>query len=272
MAPAASLPVVPDSSLKNDLYQHGFDICVPFHPTWYNALLDTESAMDDLRRLPVADDPVESSSVSAYLIGNTKFLWRHFVAWCRVQENEQGSLPDHPLDTYCEQKIRAAFNNSLQIKKCEFFWSFEYSPEKLVSMQRVAVGAGFAYHDVNTQLTIHPEYGTWTSYRAVVVVSENGSNNNNKSHSAVPLPPPRVPKLLTVQEEQKAAAAMKHALSLSDTTALCQQLHKSIVDISICQAWIAMRDTVERGKAEYRFDDEQLLYHYTKDVQYLKDT
>jgi hypothetical protein len=39
--------------------------------------------------------------------------------------------------------------------------------------------------------------------------------------------------------------------------------------LTVCEAWIAMRDCIETGKAQYRYDSEQLLYHYTKDKKYL---
>jgi hypothetical protein len=41
--------------------------------------------------------------------------------------------------------------------------------------------------------------------------------------------------------------------------------------LSICQAWIDLRDCVQTGKEQYRYDSDQLMYHFTKDKRYLRD-
>lgn len=240
-------------ALRENLRHKGFDICVPFRPEWYNTMLNDEGL--DLIRLPT-----ENVS-SACLIGNTSALWPVFVQWCRVNYSN-GDLPLHPLDEYCRECIEAAVGT----RNCKIFWAAEFCREGLVSMQRVAVASGFAYHDRNTQLTIHPTYGTWKAYRAVVVFFGEGRSEGSLA------PPPRVPKLLNAQEEAKAAAAMERALDLSDTFNLCQQLHKSVTFVwdKAAMAWIAVRDAVELGKAKYRYGESQLMYHYTKDKKFIK--
>lgn len=163
-------------------------------------------------------------------------------------------------------------------------------------MQRVAVVSGFAYHDnVHTQLTIHPEYGTWTSYRAVVVFYHynNPANCKQQTTASCPpvtnhptAPPPRVARtLLTRSEEATASTAMKRALALLSSTTtvnLCQHPHQPKSNgapndndedrqrMEAFRALIAVRDAIETGKVKYRFSENQLLYHYTKDFKYLR--
>lgn len=235
------------SSLEDDLLRLGFDICVPFDPSWYNAELDEEKV--DLMRLPVEN--VES----AFLIGNTKRLWKPFVDWCGQRKTE---LPAHPLDTYCQETITRVLER--HHTNTSVYWSSTYSLDKLVSVQRVAVVAGFAYYDANTQMTIHPFYGTWTSYRAVAIVF-------GETPSIAPVRPNQIPKLMTLSEETNAVSAMKYALDLVARA----QVPPSVVDEEqTCDAWIAVRDSVERGKAEYRFCTNQLRYHYSKNLKYLE--
>lgn len=139
-------------------------------------------------------------------------------------------------------------------------------------MQRVAVVAGFAYHDRNTQLTIHPLYGCWHAYRAVVVVF-----GEDEAMGGIPLPPPppqRMRKLITESQENLAKDAMEYALGLSQRDNLRRQLHKNVLGIhnkdeeEMAMAWISLREVVPLGQ-DYRYSNLQLFYHYTRDTKYI---
>jgi len=243
------------SQLERDLYNNGFEIFHPFHPKWYNDSLQRDNLQEELIKLPETGRGI--------LIGNTKHLWPPFKRWCKEQSP---SLQD-PLDTYCRERIESSLRKHYAPSRFSIFWSAKTQPDKLVSMQRVAMESGFAYHDPATQLVVHPVYGVWHSYRAVVIIHDDAVKEV--------APPPTVPCFLTANEEELARQAMKHALEVSDTKNLCMQLHGGRNDpdmTTVCEAWIAMRDCVERGKAEYRFDEDQLMYHYTKDVKFLKNS
>lgn len=234
------------------LRRNGLDICVPFRPEWYNQKLDEEGL--DIIRLPTQD------VAECYLIGNTRRFWSPFVEWCRSRYGNQ-NLPEHPVDLYCQECIEEATES----RDCCIFWSAVFSRGGLVSMQRVAVVAGFAYHDRNTQLTIHPEYGAWTAFRAVVIFFGSGPLTSLSR-------PIAIPSLLSAEEEAKAKEAMEYALSLSDVNDLCQHLHKSLMtDEDKALAWIKIRDCVQLGKLKYRYEKNQLMYHYTKDKKFLRD-
>ena len=230
-------------ALAQDLREHGFDICHSFHPKWYNDMLRDENL--DLVLLP-------ETNYSAVLIGNTKHLWPYFCQWYQKSEK-----PDNPLDTYCQECLQRILSRH---GVSRIYWSHSCGRNELVSMQRVAAVSGFAYHDDSSHLTVHPVYGAWHSFRAVAVFSSSSND--------VP-PPQRLPCLLSATEKERAAAALNYALQVSDSENLCNQLHGKIVNNEkVCMAWIAVRDCVETGK-EYRFDENQLMYHYTKDVNYI---
>mmetsp|Transcript_70 Transcript_70/g.136 ORF Transcript_70/g.136 Transcript_70/m.136 type:complete len:258 (+) Transcript_70:194-967(+) len=239
--------------LESDLYNQGFDIFHPFSPSWYNDSIERDSLQKELVCLPKG---------KGFLIGNTKHLWPLFKEWYRRQ------LPslENPLDTYCRECIRHSLGKHFEISRFSVYSSAETSPDKLVSMQRVAMESGFAHHDPTTQLTVHHLYGPWNAYRAVVILHEDSDAVDTQ-------PPPRSPCLLTPQEHECARKAMEYALEVSDVGNLCRQLHggsnKDPDMLTVCEAWIAMRDCIETGKAQYRYDSDQLLYHYTKDKKYL---
>lgn len=241
------------SKLEKDLYNDGFDIFHSFHPKWYNDSLKRDNLQEQLIVLPEVGRGI--------LIGNTKHLWPSFKKW---YEEQPPSLQD-PLDTYCRERIESSLRKYYAPLCFSIFWSARTHPSQLVSMQRVAMESGFAYHDPTTQLVVHPTYGVWHSYRAVVILSEDSSPQT--------MPPPKtLPNLLTSNEEERAKEAMKRALEVSDTNNLCIQLHGGGNDsnmMAVCQAWIEMRDCIERGRSEYRFDEDQLMYHYTKDTKFL---
>lgn len=273
------------SDLSEQLHSRGFDVCHPFHPSWYNDYLDECNELSSLVRLPLG--PL------AFLIGNTKHLWPHFISWWDAhrrldpaKKSKQGNggdqgLTAHPLDMYTEECVEEALKASCIHSKVPthytIFWGHHFQPEKLISLQRVALVSGFAYMDDHTKLTVHPVYGTWKSFRAVVVYH---TQNAETFRETAPSAPPRIQNLLTTNEERRADLAMKHALQASqevaaqgkgeETNGLCEQLHGAIVDARVAEAWIAVRDSIETGRVDFRFGTSQLLYHYTKDPQYLQ--
>jgi hypothetical protein len=254
--------------LAKELYQHGFDICHSFYPEWYNELIvDDGSNLEQF--LPNDADTV----CGAVLIANTRHVWSFFIDWY----NKQSKDIENPLDVYCQETIGSILQRHGEKHGLEHssFWSSTYSLDKLVSMQRVAMVSGFAYWDTNTQLSVHPTFGTWKSYRAVVVFQiprgddDQTPRNQSRCIGAVPQPPPRIPCLLTPDEQEQARLAMKRALDASDMSRLCDQLQGKGKDMDeLCLPWIEMRDCVQTGK-EYRFGQQQLMYHYTKDPKYL---
>jgi len=116
-----------------------------------------------------------------------------------------------------------------------------------VAIQRLAdlIGLAKLYEDVH--LCVHKEYGPWIAFRAVVVMNENAddfmvSSTNNTSGDVI-----------TKEELANAVLAFK----------------KAEYDISNTEAWILLRDSIPRFQ-KYKYTEEQLYYHYTKDKSILK--
>jgi methylmalonic aciduria homocystinuria type C protein len=246
---ASSIP----SNLSATLAVHGFDICHEFDAAWYNTLILEEN--QQLKPIPTFG----RSSAFSLLIGNTRHFWPAFLAWLRKELEKDNELMEHPVDTYVhsiiEKIIGAHFDGETNYK---IFWSDLSSSQQLVSMQRVASVSGLCYHDNHTQLSIHPEFGPWLAFRAVVVLDRPFLTS----------PPPLVPCLLSATEKENAKKAMAAALAVSDQTNLCKQLHGGSKKEDTRLAWVALRDCITTGR-NYRYTDGQLIYHYTKDTKVL---
>ena len=103
--------------------------------------------------------------------------------------------------------------------------------------QRVAVAAGLGALS-STQLVIHPIYGPWFALRAVMLVTGDAV-----SHPLLTSP---------CRCDSTCHAAFSRAMS-SDSW----------------RAWLDVRDACTVGRS-YRYDEDQLVYHYTKDRSRLR--
>ena len=298
----------------------------------------------------------------AYLIGNTKHLWPIFLRWLR-EENEKRKLQarhndtdsnnkdtdriliEDPLDNYEQKAIEGVVKRVLERRwqqqqvsfptpatmgcdhNYDIYWSSNFDPAEMVSMGRIASCSGFSYLDPYTHLSVHPEYGTWHSYRAVLVLEKEESMA--EAEAADPSAPRLVllPDPLSPEETRISRSAFDEALRIStaetnettvvnadddtatdeapaeetgqesgdtttneepDRTLLCEELGKGNYAAisttndkasttieqddrksSVAAAWIALRDAVSIGRENYRFENDQLWYHYTKDDEFL---
>ena len=170
----------------------------------------------------------------------------------------------------------------------------------LVSMQRVAKITGKYWHDEeSTKLCVHRVYGTWTAFRAVVVFEKTISSTptfdtDNYLHSTyVPQPPaPQLCHCLVSNEEvEKAKAIMENAIKMSCSSGggyggqsnktwselreflngrvMCSRLDWENLPDDVKQ-WITLRDCFSVGRKDWKYDDAQILYHYTKDPEILR--
>jgi cyanocobalamin reductase (cyanide-eliminating) / alkylcobalamin dealkylase len=112
---------------------------------------------------------------------------------------------------------------------------FAHDPRpSFVPIQRIAVESGLARLSC-THLAIHPAYGPWIALRAVAEVDAEAPPPN-------PLPPPRCEGC-----DVRCGAALALAMKSRDW-----------------QSWLAVRDACNVGR-EWRYDEDQIAYHYTKD-------
>jgi len=239
----------------------------------------------------------------------------------------------NPFDTYCEESLSRSLQELLHhgedasksITSYDLFWSNgkrqkvtisnnnghhqlnNVSPNEvyhcynnkqdsfLVSMQRIASVTGQYWHDeANTKLCVHPLYGTWTAFRALVVfeTTENLVNSDERSTTpSVPTPPPPPCPCPVLEEEMEEAKKIFDYLSCSDNNnigsygtqsnkswaQLCTFLHNQVCQGSdwgevpeSMKPWIELRNAISVGRDDWKYDEAQLLYHYTKDPNILR--
>ena len=240
-------------SFKDSLASKGVDIVQEFNTEWYNTYVASES-------LPLSPLPTYGrASAKAVVIGNSRALWPAFLNW--LSRQSQPEEVQDPLDKFIQSTVEQAIAELCSSSGVahDIFWPWE-SGERLVSMQRVAIVCGMCYHDTETQLAIHPKFGAWVAFRAVVVFDAPGD--------AVPTPE-RLGCLMSEEEKVAAREAMAAALRASDEANLCTQLHgEKGMERDVRLAWAALRDCVAVGR-EARYSEAQLTYHYTKDKKVL---
>jgi len=165
----------------------------------------------------------------------------------------------------------------------------------LVSMQRIASVSGQYWHDEeNTKLCVHPVFGTWMAFRALVIFeAESSCFSNNNNSSVIPSAPSPCPCPLSEEEMKEAKKIFDYALEMNTSgqgsnigsygtqsnkswDELCTFLHNQVCQGSdweevpeSMKPWIELRNAISIGRSEWKYDEAQLLYHYTKDPNIL---
>jgi len=134
-----------------------------------------------------------------------------------------------PLDVYVEQTIARAFPGA------EVWFAHRTYDGAYLPFQRIAVAAGLGAL-APTQLVIHPIFGPWFGLRALV---------------ALPGEPIVTPPLPAYH-----------------CTGTCETKLATASRADDWRAWLAVRDACWVGR-EHRYEENQLAYHYTKDLALL---
>ena len=261
------------AAFADELRAGGFDLLHPMRVSWYNdyicqlglstdstGYLDKsgeqhksgEAAPFRLRPLP---DFGRDGNALALLIGNSRALWPAFLRWLWRQPEPR---PANPLDTYTEAYVGAAVRKFLSVAGApdqETFWAADLTPARLVDMNRAARACGLTYFADEIFLSIHPTYGAWVAFRAVLVFDLPAAHL--PARPPVPLAP-----LLSDAEAAAAKRALDAALMASTGSEL------SVDGMPQWRLWEAMRDCVGRGR-EHKYNPLQSEYHYVKDPRLL---
>ena len=227
-------------AVTTDLRSHcgaaGFDVVEPFSLDWFNQVVEPSL------RLPDGGRP----HALGFIIGNTRRLW---PALTRALSADASLLDaEHPLDTYAEKAIDEAVTRS--IRDCHVILFAHRMTPAPIAIQRVAHECGLA-HLSPSRLSIHPAYGPWWSLRAVVVVDADAPVGDR----------PRAPDPCTPCSKP-CLAAFERAAAVTDVGKPGDVEQK-------WESWALVRDVCPEGKA-YRYGDDQLRYHYTKDRSILR--
>lgn len=222
-------------SLLDDLNSAGFSLA---------AALPAEAAVAIAPALavPLAATP------SALLIGNTRELWPRFVAAYRTDASVRSARD--PFDMFVE----AALASVIQLRAVRF----AHCPydQAYVPMQRLAVAARLGTLSAS-QLVIHRRYGPWFSLRAIIAY-EGPADTLDEAFAGCD----------ARQCQQRCqplfdyAMLGLHANEAQEPTSAARQ--PAAVANPTWRDWLAVRAACSIG-ADWRFTDEQIIYHYTKD-------
>ena len=113
------------------------------------------------------------------------------------------------------------------------------------AVQKMAHEVGYAYHCPHSYLSIHPVYGTWFAFRAVILIDEDIPLVKS-AHLKHPCP--------------EAGLKMIEA-----TNALLKNPQRAT-----WQDWLSVRDYCTIGR-DKKYSEEQILYHYTGNRLILKN-
>lgn len=222
--------------LRAECTAAGFDLVQPLQVGWYNAQVSGSLRLEDYG----------SPANLALVIGNTRALWEPFLA--ALNDDPALLSGAHPLYQYTEQRIRRAASG-IERRWC-LRWSHS-GGERLVAMQRLADAAGLAYLS-ESQLSVHAEYGPWIGLRAALSIDLPGPSGPapQLQHPCGGCSGRCRPAL------DRAIAAITGTV---DAAAVAQNW----------QLWLACRDACPTGR-QYRYGEEQILYHYRKDRNQLR--
>jgi methylmalonic aciduria homocystinuria type C protein len=211
----------------------GLDLVWPFSAARYDA------AVAPVHRLPA----VGRADALAILVGNSRALWPPFRAALAAAPERREA--DHPLDDWVEERVRAAA--ATLNRACAFAWAHARGG-RVIALQRLCELSGLAAI-APCHLNVHPVFGPWIALRAVVVIDAPppASPRHNPSPCAG-CPAPCVPAFAQARERARGAADPLRAA---------------------WRDWLAVRDACPVGRA-HRYDEAQLLYHYTKDRALLR--
>eukprot|EP01133_Synstelium_polycarpum_P009270 gene9270-10872_t len=144
------------SSLKEEFNQQGFNIVEPFMVNDYNG-----AAKHKL-------DNFDQDNALGLIIGCNMNFWDHFVRYMKRIDH----IPKDPMNSFCKDTIEAVLANNAEASairhQVRYDWN-SVASGKYVHIQTAGHFAGIAYYDRDVMWSIHPEFGLWFVYRAIVI-------------------------------------------------------------------------------------------------------
>lgn len=236
--------------VKSELNARGFDVLHDFNTNWYNNYFKPSKKLVPLPALS------ETRGCHALLIGNTKKLWPHFLAF---YSKDNSKLPD-PLDRFVESSVEQVCRECA-VPSFSVFYSHETSPERLVAFQRVANACGepFSLRE-DIHMSLHREYGLWFALRALIILTDT-------PFGPVESPPPPTFEIPLDDTEVARANRLFNKVLVLRANGDDQSI------TSKRKVWgllIQVRRSLSLGRGEWEYSPNQLMYHYSKDADYLK--
>jgi methylmalonic aciduria homocystinuria type C protein len=219
------------TQLKSSCQRRGLDLTHAFNVRQYNAQAAENERLSDFGR----------TDALGVLVGNTRALWPAFKQ--ALTRDFALSDEQHPLDTYVTQRLTALVAEATS-HAAQIVFSHVTSP-RAFPIQRLAEAVEFAAVSPS-HLSVHAELGPWFALRAVVVFDLPGPDA---------APPALARPCRGCSAPCVPALARAVAASGSPLSAAAIAEHAA--------EWVAVRDVCPVGRS-FRYDDEQLRYHYVK--------
>jgi methylmalonic aciduria homocystinuria type C protein len=216
------------SAFTRACHAGGLDIVHPFNTNWCEPAL------------PITNGLVNRPSRLGLVIGNSRALWATMKEVLRTQPSLAGAA--HPIDDHVMACIGAAAK--LFSVAHHIAWAHVVVPEP-IAIQRIAEQVGLA-RIAPSHLSIHPSYGPWFALRAVLVVDVEGPSGAPTAASNV-----------CSGCEQPCVDRLNMALAVCDGMPSGADVRRD------WRAWAAVREVCPEGQP-YRYSDEQIEYHYSK--------
>ena len=287
----------PHRILSAELARYGFDICHPFHPSWYNDSIKN----DDLPAEILPPLPNASPYSTAFLVGNTRRLWPVFLNWLYKEKHVSGVdsgdddiLHNDPLDTYTKEVIGKVIDDnswlllssSLPSSMAEDTSSEKGNDELL---QKSTKGMKCNGTEESIQYDIYWAADTsnerLVSMQRISQVSGLCYLDAATNMACHPMYGPWIsfraaivftPWCCTSIEESECKSRPEPLapglLSKEEAVAAreyVQQAFDEGTPDEVHKYLIASRDCIKLGKDKYRFTESQILYHYTQNVRYI---
>lgn len=211
--------------LSERLLPVGLDLIQPVSVRAYNDVVEPLYRLPDLQR----EHPL------AFIIGNTRALWTAFVD--ELRQHPSALSQEHPLDAYVVKHLHEALRGLPA--RAEVRYSHELPPRR-VAMQALAEVAGLAWRSP-AFLSVHPVYGPWIGLRAAVVLDVDA------------------PDILAAPAARACDSCDTRCARALETASSPEQALRDD-----WRRWLAVRDACPLGRT-HRYDEDQILYHYTKD-------
>ncbi|ORY41396.1 hypothetical protein BCR33DRAFT_719000 [Rhizoclosmatium globosum] len=244
-------------SFLADLNTAGLDLVFPFPAQTYNTTCLTSTANSQGNPLPPLPTFSRKSTLSL-LVANTKHLWPIFLSYYKSSPSARAATD--PLDDYIDSTITTLLKTHFPSTPATTRYTHD-TGDRFVHFQRLAHHIGFAHYNPTLFLSVHEQYGPWFAFRALVVLDIEFEEN--VWDDMLITKPTHIPPLDPVPDQLEAVKFHMDRF-FAAAQGYDNRAHENHVHL------IAARDASTKDSARhYRYSDDQIRYHYTKDVSVL---
>lgn len=237
-----------DRSMVAALAMHfagsGFDIAVPFRVGAYNE----HPMIAPHAKLLL---PAKHANALAVIVGNSGAMWAPFIQFLKSDSSGAAILhgPD-PLDAFTREVCSRVVAKAAPGESVEIVYAFETveTHGRCCSMNTAGHVAGLAFYDAHiSQRSIHPVYGPWFAYRAVLVFNE-------RSYPVTKAAPfSEVGGEVCPPAERSAVSAIQKEV---------MDAWGTVPEQASWDGLLRVTDTFQLGKAKHRYPPPMARFHY----------